>query len=134
MGAWGTGPLENDTAADFVGSLAEAYAVAASHLEAALRKPAVEDDLDTRDEHVAAIAVVTALVQHKNGQPLTGELSALTWAAEVNASRLEQWQKRALLALDDLEREDEELMELWRESGEETAWRAELARLRQALS
>lgn len=131
MGAWGTGPLENDAAGDFVNSLGRSFKESSQILEKALTVKNYE--FDEADEQVAAVAVVAALVQYCRGQPLEDEFSVIKWADELDTPTLEQWRKLALNALDDLKSPDNELMELWREAGEEETWRAELTKLRQTL-
>jgi hypothetical protein len=112
VGAWGSGPFDNDDAADFVdeldgldeGDRREALAAALT---------AAADEQDYLDGGVASIAVAAAALVAGGEQDDLGELA-------------EQALVRVL-------GDDSELAELWAE-GDESAWVAEISKLRQALS
>jgi hypothetical protein len=117
MGAWGTGPLENDAAGDFVyaicndGGLA-AMADAFDHvLEAG------DEDLEApaAEEAVASAAIVARL---KDGVPLTGEDEIEAWIAAEKPVASPDLIAKARGALLRVQTEPSELLELWQDADE----------------
>ncbi len=130
MGTWGIGHFDNDTAADFSGSLDDAApgereAILRAALESAARAGDYLDDEGV--EAVAAAALVAA--QCPGGAAVVSsyapeeEIPAL--AAELRAL--------AVAALDRVVAEGSEVAELWDETGEGPAWRQGIRALREVL-
>ncbi|MET9916095.1 DUF4259 domain-containing protein [Streptomyces sp. NPDC006435] len=130
MGTWDTGHFDNDTAADFSGTVDdtpenEREAVIREALEAVL---APSDYLDSDDGAVAVAAAALVAAQCPGGEPVTtayGPDKPLpTLATDLRPL--------AVKALDAVLGEDSELRELWDEGGDEE-WAAGIARLREVL-
>ena len=129
MGTWGTGPFSNDTAADFLGDLAETDAAEVeSRMMAALRLPA--DGYVEGPEADEAI-VVAALAASKRGYvpPDGAEL-----AADVAFEDSEELRTAAATALRRVQGPDSEWAELWEEAGELPAAVGMLDEITQHLS
>jgi len=113
MGAWGSGPFENDDAMDFVGALAGAPASETlPRLARALSLP--EGYVESPDGSTAVAA--SALVAARRGYEITDPTASALLAdrpfepdAALRAS--------AVTALGRVAAEDSELMELWDEAG-----------------
>ncbi|WP_327675152.1 DUF4259 domain-containing protein [Kitasatospora sp. NBC_00458] len=133
MGTWGIGPFENDTAADFAGTLDETPAGGREELvRSALSRVAGTDaedylDCDEAVEAVAAAALIAA--QCRGGEPVStsyGPDEALpVFAAELRPLAVD--------ALDRIVSEESELAELWDETDEGPDWRQDIGRLRAVL-
>ena len=136
MGTWGTGPLDNDDAADWCADLEDADAEdrIAMVREALLAVTEEDDyvDADTACEAVAAAAVVASqlpgghrirsshapdFLRRGEGMPLSDDLPSL-----------------ALRALDRVEHDDSEWRQLWEEGSNLPKALAVLADLRAALA
>ncbi len=126
MGAWGTGPFDNDDAGDWVFEL-EDDGVAA--VRAALDVPA-ESTADRQAAAVAAAAVV-ALTQ---GVHVESSAEVDDWLAAAEPSALEELRALALAAAAVLHRvlDGSELAELYDETGE-GEWRDRLTVMETAL-
>ncbi|GAA1388275.1 hypothetical protein GCM10009639_14560 [Kitasatospora putterlickiae] len=134
MGTWDIGHFDNDTAADFSGTLDEA---ALEEREGLVRRvlsvaadTGAEDYLDCDEavEAVAAAALVAA--QCPGGEPVTtsyGPDEPLpTFAADLRPLAVE--------ALDRVVADESELAELWDETEESEAWRRGIKDLRAVLA
>ncbi|MCM1972101.1 MULTISPECIES: DUF4259 domain-containing protein [unclassified Streptomyces] len=131
MGTWDVGPFDNDTAADFSGSLDEApEAERPGIIRAALACTADTAgylDQDVAVEAVAAAALVAA--QCPGGEPVTTPYGPDLPVPELPADL----RALAVRALDRVVTEPSELMELWEETAAPGPWRATVSRLRSAL-
>jgi Domain of unknown function (DUF4259) len=115
MGAWGSGPFENDDAADFRGELDELPPRAwTTAIREALASVADADgylEIDQGAVAIAAVAVVTS-----------------------RAAQVAEFREVALRALDRAAGPDSELRRLWEENEAELPlWLSEVNRLRGAL-
>ncbi|HEY3608992.1 MAG TPA: DUF4259 domain-containing protein [Pseudonocardiaceae bacterium] len=132
MGAWGTGPFDNDDAADFATSL--------DHLQPDLRVGAIRDaltdaleqtdylDRDVGGAAVAAAALVAA--QGGNGLPIDCIHGPKQLIPELSSDL----RPIAALALVRVLGECSELNELWIDSPDGEAWLHMVAQLTEALS
>lgn len=113
MGAWGSGPFDNDDAMDFVGDLMDgSTADLVSRLHEALDLP--EDYVESPDgsSAVAAAALVAASRGYPADNPtVTDLLTAHPFAADDGL------RSAATSALARVAGDDSELMELWDEAG-----------------
>jgi hypothetical protein len=131
MGTWGTGPFENDDAADFSVDLADAVpADRIEMLRAALRRAADNTgylEIDDAQAAIAAAAVVAAWsAGHAvDGAPELPDLGSVVMPADLVSS--------ALHALDRVAGPNSEWRSLWGEGGDMNDVLAELARIRMAL-
>lgn len=157
MGTWGLGPFENDTAADFVGDLADDLSNGelvveqiAEVLTEAGGTPLDETlDADLGIEALAAAELVAAIVGRPGealaaAGPDAGDDDPLSmdqlaaWCRTADAAKaLAQTPglaKQAIRALDRVLAADSELAELWEETAEDgRAWREDVLRLRTRL-
>jgi hypothetical protein len=131
MGAWGAGPFESDEALDFLGDIEESGGPArlgalARPLEHVAHSGGYLEAPDVT-EAVAAAAFIGAVL---NPTAAAAEPDRPEWTAEVSPDQIDtelvelarQALRRALRA------RDNELHELWVESGAVDEWRAGLAR------
>jgi hypothetical protein len=129
MGSWGSGPFDNDDAADWAWSLEDSADDAV--LRAALRGGAdtVKPDASTSQVAIAAVAVVAA-ARSGGADQLPEEVAA--W---LDAHRDLPWSDLAELARAALANvaKDSELLDLWAESDDAETWRADLEELRSRL-
>ncbi|KAB7739801.1 DUF4259 domain-containing protein [Nostocoides sp. F2B08] len=132
MGAWGTGPFQNDEALDFVAAVEEA---GRSGRLGALGRPLEHvvrsgDYLIAPDvtEAVAAAGVVGAVL---NPTESAGEPGLPEWAAQVPPERLDnelvELARRALRRA--LQPHDNEAYELWAEAGADAQWQDDVRRV-----
>ncbi|MGA8044661.1 MAG: DUF4259 domain-containing protein [Dermatophilaceae bacterium] len=132
MGAWGTGPFQNDEALDFLAAVEEAGRTVrlgpldgplehVVHSGAYLEAPEVT-------EAVAAAAIVGAVL---NPAAAAGEPGLPDWVALVPAERLDnelvELARRALRRA--LQPQDNEAHELWDEAGAAAEWQGDLRRV-----
>ncbi len=107
MGAWGSGPFDNDDAADFVGDLmGMASAGRAQRLRAALTLPDGYLQIDDASMAVAAAALIAA----SNGMPVVGSVA------------VEELIRSGTVPVDDLVRAQAGAA-LSRVNGDESEWR-----------
>jgi hypothetical protein len=127
MGAWGEGPFDNDTAADWSAAFADVGGPAGIELvEEALRAAAETGEDDYLESHEGALALAAAeLVAAVRGMDVERSpynRAALAWVA---ASRPDAGSGTVSLAVGALERvlaPESELVELWEDAGTAT-WR-----------
>ncbi|QKW37892.1 DUF4259 domain-containing protein [Actinomadura sp. NAK00032] len=132
MGTWDASPFGSDQAADFAGdldelALEERPSAIREALEAVTREAAVVDSFEGVLA-VAAAALVAA--QCPGGQPVDPIYGPEERIPELPVDL----RPLAVKALDRVVGPDSELEQLWDESGGAEEWRAEIARLRLALS
>jgi hypothetical protein len=131
VGTWGTGPFDNDDAADFAADLEDSQAgdpvrvVTRVLTDTMAARDYLEADLGA--EAVAAAALLAA--QCPGGDPIGpegphGELPTFPDTLRPLAVR----------ALDRVLADDSELTELWAESDESDGWRSGILRLRGVLA
>lgn len=131
MGAWGSGPFENDDAGDWVYDLegADDFALVRDALDVASSRY-----LDAHEgaAAVAAAAVVAAALDAGAVDGLPEEVVA--WL-EGHARQSEKADAaRAAAALDRVVGEHSELADLWDEAPDGPAWRSGIAALRSRLA
>jgi hypothetical protein len=132
MGAWGTGPFDNDDAADFATSL--------DHLQPKQRVGAIRDALTEageqtgyldRDVGGAAVAAAALLAaQGDNGLPI----DCIHGPKQLIPELPDDLRPIAVLALARVLGENSELNELWVDSPHAEAWLHMVAQLTEALS
>ncbi|MFJ5553031.1 DUF4259 domain-containing protein [Streptomyces sp. NPDC093225] len=129
MGTWDIGPFDNDTAADFGGTLDRAHPDRRACLvrEALLCAASTTEylDADIGAEAVAAAALVAAQCGGEPADPHYGPAEPLP---DLTALRT-----LAVRALDRVLAEPSELLVLWEASGDRP-WETGLARLRTTLA
>ncbi len=128
MGAWGHGPFDNDSAADWVYELIESNGVDA--VVAALDVAASSYvEVDEGSNAIAAAEVVAAAL----GRP-TVELpdDVVAWLTSHGASFTSVHAALATAAVDRVTNDESELLELWDEA-ESGEWRSAVADLRSRL-
>ncbi|MDH2389096.1 DUF4259 domain-containing protein [Streptomyces sp. HNM0663] len=130
MGTWDVGPFDNDTAADFSGTLDEA----AMDARAGIIRDTLTRVIDTvgyleapdSEETVAAATLIAAHCPE-------GEPTDPVYGPEEQLPDLTSLRELALQALDRVMTEPSELMELWDES-DGGPWRAQIRNLRNVLT
>lgn len=128
MGAWGLGSFENDTALDWVFDLTEG---GLDLIEQALDVvPGLQLDADEGSQALAAAEIVAALNGRGRGN-LPEEVTA--WMASVQPMDAQPLRAKALQALDAVLSEDSELRELWAETEDFEAWKADVEALKTLL-
>jgi hypothetical protein len=131
MGTWGTGPFENDDAADLWGVLADADpAERAEMLRAALRRAADNTGYLEIDDAQAAIAAAAVVAAWSAGHPVNSaselsELDPVAIPADLATS--------ARQALDRVAGSNSEWRSLWGEGTDINDALAELAEIRSEL-
>jgi hypothetical protein len=113
MGAWGSGPFENDDALDFLSSLVMAPpGERADQVRAALALPDGYVEIDEASEAVAAAALIAAA----RGMSVTapGEIAELIQSGTIPSDHLSCEQAQA--ALTRVNAEGSEWRSLWEES------------------
>ncbi|KJS53750.1 DUF4259 domain-containing protein [Streptomyces rubellomurinus] len=131
MGTWGIGHFENDSAADFSGSLDDAAPGGRAGLirAALLRAAEGEDYLESDEGAEAVVAAALVAAQCPGGTPVT---TAYGPAEPIPALPVEL-RPLAVEALDRVLAEESELAELWGEGAESEAWRQGIRTLRAVL-
>jgi hypothetical protein len=133
MGTWGTGPFEDDNASDWAWELEEAddWSVVETALRAAAEVPG-DAYLEAPDGQIAwAAAAVVAASENPSEVPLPDELRA--WLDRHQDSRPSQLRPLALAATQRVLADNSELVELWRDEGEDE-WRANVEGLTRFLA
>lgn len=135
MGAWGEGPFENDTAADWCGELDDAAPEARIPMIRAALEAAADAgeylDVEVASPAVAAAAVVASM---RPGAPPVDSVYAPGFLADgVVLALPPDLPSLALRALDRITADDSEWRELWEDAGSYNAAAATLEPLRAAL-
>lgn len=133
MGAWGTGPFENDIAADWCGDLDDLPAGRrADAIRATLRSVAEQTDyLDSGDAEEAVAAAFLVASQCPGGEPVLS-----TYAPKHVPDLtpyLPELRALAVRALDRMVAKDSEIIELWDEV-DDIEWYAGVRSLRKVLA
>ena len=130
MGAWGSGPFDNDDAGDFVGNLIDVgdWNVAEAAFDAVL---AIGDEYLEAPESSAAIAAA-AVVAHKvgNGSVAVHPEDVAAIATLTSPTAVLVAKARAALARI---KKQSELADLWDEASAKDEWRATLEPIERAL-
>lgn len=123
MGTWGNGPFDDDAASDWAWELEEAtdWGVVDVALRSAVDVGANRYLGATAGQIAWAAAAVVAAVDDPSIS-LPDEIS--DWLRRLGAARPREARALAVEALRRVLGEKSELVELWRESGEEDVWRA----------
>jgi hypothetical protein len=131
MGAWGTGPFDNDGAADFAGGLDDlSEDKRADAVREALTRAVEEADyLDGDDAAVAVAAAALVAAQCPGGD----EVDSVYGPKESLPQLPDDLRSLAAVALDRVLADDSELKDLWEEAGDEDQWHEDIARLHQVL-
>ncbi|KAA2260976.1 DUF4259 domain-containing protein [Solihabitans fulvus] len=136
MGAWGSGPFDNDSAADWSNELDDAEPEQRPTLIHDTLAEAVneDDDLDI-DVACAAIAAAAIVAAHRPGGPVVQSAYAPDFLASGELLDLpDEYADLALRALDRVFQEDSEWLNLWEEGGGLAEVTEALAPLRAALA
>ena len=138
MGAYGTQPFDNDSAADWLADLCEHEGKAQSFIKATLSAVARHGEgyleAPPAEEAVAAAAVVALLTEKPVGASLEGDAAEelLPWLEEHGSPPSEELVSLAIEALDRLSTPPSELLELWAETND-PSWSASIEKLRRQL-
>ena len=132
MGAWGTGPFDNDDAADFAASLDDLDpADKPEAIREALAEAAEEDDYLERDAGGAAVAAA-ALVAAQ--QPDGDQIDSVYGPKQGIPDLPEDFRQLAITALTRVVANDSELNELWTDSPDGETWFAMVTQLTEVLT
>jgi hypothetical protein len=135
MGAWGTGPFDNDDAADFSAELDEADPTERANLIRSALEAAIdpEDQLEaeTADRAVAAAALVAA--SRPGGTPIEVSYGPEFLALDEPLSLPDDLVALARQALDRVRATDSQWRELWEDSSEAEVALAGIRSLRDSL-
>lgn len=136
MGAWGSGPFDNDDAADWSGELNDAEpGERVEMIRAALTRAAQEDDyveLDTAHVAIAAAAVVAA--QRPEGTPVESVYAPEFLTGGEDLDLPEEFTELAIRALDRVVSDESEWREQWEDADELSEALAALVPLREGLT
>jgi Domain of unknown function (DUF4259) len=128
MGTWGSGPFDNDDAADWAWSLTDSADDAV--LRAALLAPLAAAKTEAPEGQVAiAAAEVVAAGLGRPSPALPEEVAAWVAAHPLPWAELAGPARQAISRL----RASSELRDLWAESGEGAAWAANVEHLERRL-
>ena len=135
MGAWSHEPFGNDTAADWADGLVESKDL--SYVEAALDKVLQKgaDYLEAPDaeEAIAAIEVIAKLLgKGTQSDAYTKEIDA--WVKSSKHKPSDTLLQKAQHVIDRVLSLNSEMLELWQESDQASAWKASMSNLRAAVS
>ncbi|HVV19487.1 MAG TPA: DUF4259 domain-containing protein [Pseudonocardiaceae bacterium] len=132
MGAWGTGPFDNDDAADLAGSLDDLEPEdKPAAIREALLEAAEETDYLERDAGGAAVAAA-ALVAAQ--QPDGDTIDTISGPKQSIPDLPEDLRALAVQALTRVLAEDSELNELWTDSPDGDEWFTMIAQLMEILT
>lgn len=135
MGTWSPEPFGNDTAGDWAYGLVESKDL--SYIEAALDKVLEKntDYLEAPDaeEAIAAIEVIAKLLG-KGTQSDTYTKDIDAWVELSKEKPSKTLLQKSHRVIDRILSANSELLELWQESDQVSAWRASMTHLRTAVS
>ncbi|MEU7753295.1 DUF4259 domain-containing protein [Micromonospora sp. NPDC049101] len=119
MGAWGDGPFDNDSAADWCGELHDADpSTRAAMVRAALTTAALNTDYLDYDDAASAIAAAAIVAsQLPGGDPITSSY-APDFLLAGESLDLDDLAQLAVQALDRVVGDDSEWRSLWGEAGD----------------
>ena len=116
MGAWGTGPFDNDDAADWAADLEEAGDPLAFVSETFETVETSEEYVESPDA-ACAIAAAAWLASALPGTPVAASSYAPEVAAPTDREAIDPLLDRAVVVLQKVLGEDSEWRELWDEAG-----------------
>lgn len=126
MGTWGVGSFENDGASDWVYELEASPGLA--FLEETLEAGLATGYLETTEgENAVGAAETVACLLGRPGEYIPESLE--NWVAANKLPVSPQLRAKAVAAVQRVQSEPSELLELWSEGEEAEAWRASLADL-----
>jgi hypothetical protein len=131
MGTWDIGHFDNDAAADFGGSLDDSAPQERVELLREALRAVVEEPgyLDSHDAARAVAAAALVAAQCPGGAPVT-----TVYGPDGGIPPLpDELRGIAVRALDRVVGDDSEMLDLWAEAGEATAWCAGVDALRAVL-
>jgi hypothetical protein len=132
MGAWGTGPFDNDDAADFAATLDDLEPEDKPEaIREALTEAANETDYLERDAGGAAVAAA-ALVAAQ--QPDGDQVDSVYGPKQTIPDLPEDLRPIAIQALTRVLADDSELNELWSDSPDGEAWFTMITQLTEVLT
>jgi hypothetical protein len=132
MGAWGTGPFDNDDAVDFAASLDDLEPEDRPNaIREALAEAAAETDYLERDAGGAAVAAAALVAaQYPDGEPIDSVYGPKQSIPDLP----EELKSIAVQALTRVLADDSELNELWADSPDGEAWFTMVAQLAEVLT
>jgi hypothetical protein len=132
MGAWGTGPFDNDDAVDFAASLDDLEPEDRPNaIREALAEAAAETDYLERDAGGAAVAAAALVAaQYPDGEPIDSVYGPKQSIPDLP----EELKPIAVQALTRVLADDSELNELWADSPDGEAWFTMVAQLAEVLT
>lgn len=132
MSAWGTGPFDNDDAADFAASLDDLEPEKRPDaIREVLAEAADESDYLERDTGGAAVAAAALVAaQHPDGEPVDSAYGPKQSVPDLP----DELRPIAVQALTRVLADDSELTELWTESPDGDAWFAMITALAEILT
>ena len=126
MGTWGTGSLQNDGASDWVYDLESSSGFA--FLEETLDTGLTPDYLGASEaENAIAAAETVACLLGRPGLNLTESLE--TWVRAQTQAPAAALRAKALALVQRVQAAPSELLELWEDTDDLEAWRADLSAL-----
>lgn len=130
MGAWGTGPLDNDAAVDFAEAVCEGGGLAVIEDAFDHVLEAGDEDLESTsaEEAIAAAAIVARL---KDGAPLAGKVES--WIVQERPTISGELVAKAQNALQRVMTAPSELLELWQDTDEFPVFQSGIETLLQGL-
>lgn len=135
MGAWGVGSFENDNAVDWSYGLQGKTDL--SYVESTLDKvlnlgPRYLEAPDAEEAIAAAEAVARPLGRFATRDAYTKSID--DWVGQVSVRPSAQLIEKAGLALERIQQEPSELLELWNEGADATAWKDSITALALRIS
>jgi hypothetical protein len=135
MGAWDTTPFGNDDASDFLFGLEEASS-AATALRGAFEAVLGADDYVEGPEGSVAVAAAAVVAEALGGsvEGVPEEIRQRIIALGLTAESARELAEGASAALDRVQGDNSELLELWQEAGEDEDFRRSLQNLSAGLA
>ncbi|MDP9395197.1 MAG: DUF4259 domain-containing protein [Actinomycetota bacterium] len=133
MGAWGTGPFENDDAMDFVGDLSDAPASETDRLLRSALAAAVDTDDYLEAPQACTAIAAAAIVAAATGAYETNSEAVADLVVNRRIDASDELRELAEQALTRVAGTDSELRETWEDSESKDTVLAELQTMREAL-
>jgi hypothetical protein len=135
MGAWGTGPFDNDDAMDFFGEVEDCDGdKVVTRLREALSATSGRPGYLEVSEANVAIAAASLVAAGRSRLARAGHPAVDDWLASRRPETTPGDQELALRALDRVCGPSSEWLDLWQEAGEADSVRTRLSELRAVLS
>jgi hypothetical protein len=131
MGAWGTGPFDNDTACDWSYGLEEStdFSLIEETLSKVLSVGAGELEASDAEEALAALETLAKLLG-RGGQKDSYTEAVDKWVKGIKIKPSSELLQKGLATLERIQSPPSELLELWEEDKE---WKESLADLKKRL-